>query len=296
MSSSKQKNPDWLVPDYPPLKGEVGQAAVNGQIVHYPKVARTQTDPPIVNQIVGNISFMFFKEVRKLRNGKPVYGFFKLGGNWADEIRAKSAASKIIREVDSKHQVKLCPVGGWLPLTDESAFCREMLDVRMNKNEKHLRDQAVKDTLAKQNQMKREIFEREEELKHGGDIYDDPTTLDFYSMKRVTDMKLTEQIENYIKALENIRGKLKDTRRLLKKLEIKHPEYNDQWVECWNVNRRKAGIPDFIPGEDEFKEYEETVFDDLEDSDSENEDEDVKGKDSDSENENVNVKGKGEAK
>lgn len=262
------KIPDWFVPDYPELKGtdNVGKAAVEGQVMAYPKVVRSQTDPAILNQEVGNISFMLFKEPRKLRTGKPVYGFFKLRGNWPNETDAKRQAAKIIREIDSKYPVLLAPVGHWLPITEENAIAKDMLDVRMKDDEIQLRDQAVKDKQEEERRIMREIREREDELK-SGDIYDDPTSLTYYSMRRVTEMKLVEARDAQRKQIASIEEKIDMVRRELKTLEKDHPQYGDEWLDCYNAERRKVGIPDFNPGEDTFREYNEYVLEESPEED-----------------------------
>ena len=274
---TQKKVPEWLVPGYPPLKGDdaVGQAAVEGQLVYYPKSVRTMVDPPIPGQGLGLLSFMLFKESRKLRNGTAVYGYVKLRGNWADESQAKFEASKIIREVDSKYKIRIAPTGGWVPITDEDAFVKEQLDVRMKDDEKHLRDQAVKEKEAEQRQIQREIREREDEVAHGGDIYDDPKSLTFYSMRRVTELRLMEAREQQIKQIHSIKKTLRKVQKELKRLECEHPEYKDKWIDRYNEERRKGGIPDYVPSEEQMQEHEDAHFDNLDDSDEESSKEEV---------------------
>lgn len=268
--AEKKSAPEWLIPDYPPLRYDdaVGKAAVEGQLVSYPKTVRTMTDPPISNQSLSLISYCLFKEPRVLRNGVPVYGFVKVRGTCNDETQAKFMASKIIREVDSKYQVRVAPTGAWVPITDENAFVKDILDVRMREDEIHLQDEAVKEKQSKQRQLMREIKEREDEAK-SGDIYDDPQSLTYYSMRRVTANKLMETRDSTRLQLETMEKTLRKVRKELKRLEIDHPEYIDEWVERYNVERRKAGVPDYVPVEDQVREHEDTIFETLDDSEEE---------------------------
>ncbi len=268
---TEKKTPEWLVPNYPSLKGDdaVGQAAVNGQIVAYPNVVRTMVDSPISGQKISGMSFMLFNEPRKLRNGKYVYGYIKNRGNWADENQAKFEASKIIREVDSKYQIRLAPTGAWVPITDEDAFTKETLDVRMKEDEIHIRDQAVKEKESEQRRMAREIREREEELRNEGDIYDDTTSLTYYSMRRVTELRLRETIDHQLRQIESIRKTLRKVQKELKRLEIDNGDYKNEWLNCYNVERRKTGIPDYVPSEEQLREYEDACFETLDDSEEE---------------------------
>jgi len=269
-----KKRTEWLVPDYPPLdyKNAVGEAAVKGQIYHYPKVVRTHIDEPISNQSIGAFSLNLFSEPRTLRNGKVVYGFMKLRGNWGSKDQAVFQSSKIIREVDSKFQIRMAPVGAWVPITDEEAFIKDLIDVKTSEEETiQLRDAAAKEKQAEARRIQREIREREEEAQ-GPDIYDEPESLRYYSMKRVTDMTLVENQKRLKMQLENIEEKLVEIRVDLKTLELDHPEYKEEWVDCYNAERRKGGINDFIPREDQFDEYESQSLEELKEQLKENSD------------------------
>lgn len=267
--SAEEKTPDWLVPNYPPLKCDdpAGQAAVEGQIQFYPRVVRTMVDPPVMGQRLGLVSFVLFKESRKLSNGKPVYGYVKFRGAYADKSQAKFEASKIIREVDSRYPVRIAPMGAWVPITDEEAFTKEHVDVRMTEDEKHLRDEAVKEKEAEQRRISREIREREEEVK-SGDIYDDPESLTYYSMRRVTEVRLLEYRDKYLQQIENITKSLRQVQKETKNLEVKYPDYKERWIDCYNEERRKAGIPDYVPSEEQMAEHENATLETDEDANS----------------------------
>lgn len=251
----ESKKPIYLIPEHRSLNDKETKLAVADLIASYPQVIRSMMDPPITNQVYGNISFMLFNEPKKLRTGKNVYGFVKVRGNWADEYLAKKKATDIVREHDSKYKIKICPVGHWMPITDEEAFVNEMLDVNTEGEDSvQLRDQAVKEKESEQRKVMREIREREEEAKKD-DVYDDQESLTFYTMKRVTEMRLVENIEIKMNEVKSLEGKLVDTRRILKKLDVSHLSYNDQWIERYNVERRKSGIPDFKPSDKLLEEY-----------------------------------------
>lgn len=256
-----KKFPDWLVPGYPPLKGDdpVGQAAVNGQLVHYPKVVRTMADHPLVGQRLSCISFMLFKEPRKLSNGVPVYGYLKCRGNWADESQASHEATKIIKNVDSKYPIRIAPTGEWVPITDEEAFNNDKLEVKTSEDQICLQDEAAKEKLNEQRRIKKEIMERESELRSTGDIYDDPTSLSFYAMRRVTEKTLIESRERQINQLESTHATIRKVQLELKDLEEKYPEYIDQWVDRYNEERAKAGIPNYVPSEKQEKEHNDAM-------------------------------------
>jgi hypothetical protein len=244
-TNNTSQPPGWLVPTYPSLRGDdvVGRAAVEGQLVSYPKVVRTMTDPAIVGQKLSCVSFMLFKEPRKVSKGPPVYGYVKMRGNWADQSQATFEASKIIRDIDSKYAIRLAPTGSWVPITDNAAFIEDHLDVNTGEQEFALRDEAVKEKQADDNRIKKELRDREEELKEDGDIYDDPTSLTYYAMRRVTETTLLDTYDRQYAQLKSTKAVINKVQRELKKLELSNPEYTEQWIDRYNQEREKGGVP-----------------------------------------------------
>ena len=258
------KKPEWLINDYPPLTGAACKEAVRSQTIKYPKVVRQMDDPPIANQMYGNLSFMFFDDPKTLSTGKKVYGFCKVRGVWPTETTATEDSKRIIREVDSRFQIRIAPVGSWVPLTNENAFCKDLLDVSTKDDDMNqLRSEAIKQKEGEQRKIMRELKEREEDVCTE-DLYDDKTTLKYYSMKRVTEMRLTEACEINRKKLVKTEHNQHKIRLELKRLEQDNPHYKDDWVECYNQERKKSGIFAYVPGEDEFDEYEKTTAEELE--------------------------------
>ncbi len=253
-----QTPPEWYDPEYPPLKGSVGQAAVKGQLVSYPMVVRGNIDPPVIGQQVSLVSFMFFKEPQvEPKSGKPLYGFFKIRGNHADMDLAKKNAAGIIREHDSKYRIRHGPVGYWLPITEADGPGTDMLDVRMNDEEVHLRDQMAKEKQHDEARVMRELEDRKEQLKK--DIYDDKSSLDYYTMKRVTDLRLQENLDIEARKFEDIKEKLATVRKELKGLEAANAQYRDLWVDNYNEGRKKSGISAYVPSEKYTALYEEAI-------------------------------------
>lgn len=255
---SAEKKPDWLVPGYPALSGEVGMAAVQDKIVPFPQVVRGNKDFPVAQQAMGLVSFMLFKEPKKLPSGLPLYGFFKLRGNYSDEDMCKTKASDIICNQDSKNKIKLAEVGAWLPITEEEGggIVKETVNVNVDATEQDkLREAAIIEERKKADRVMREIRDREEEVKNSKDYNDEPESLDYYTMKRITWLRLEEQLELLKSQISSIESKKSDTRVLLADLEKAHPEYSEEWIDNYNVERRKSGIPDYVPSEKQEELY-----------------------------------------
>ncbi len=247
-SNSKPANPDWLVPGYPALKGEVGQAAVNGQLFWYPKVARSNNDPPVPGQRMALVSYTFFdrpKVITDSSSEKPIYGFVKVRGIYPDDDTAHNAASAMVRKVDSKHRIGFLPVGHWGPITENLMFFQDMFDVKMQEKEVTLRDRASLDKRKQDELLAKELEENLKEAQRY-DIYDDQQSLDFYTLKRNTAFKLMSERDRYLAFIKEVEGKIEKTLDILRPLEEQHPEYKSEWFAHYNkelAKRKIRGIP-----------------------------------------------------
>ncbi len=273
MASKKEvKRPEWYDPLHEPLNTNELRSAMDNKHLNmtnekdFPQILRTNTDDAIPNQAVGNITFNLFPQDKIYINpktNKPVYGFMKLRGNWLNGDDAYFQASKIIKNVDSKYRIFSVPVGHWIPVTEDDIFARDTIDVKMNDDGIQLRDKAVKEKEDENKRKMREIKEREEELKNDGDVYDDQESLRFYTMKRVTYMTLQEYIEKQKKELKRNLDNLTKTTKILKTLDSKYPQYQTQWVNMYNDERKKGGIGEYEYDEDKWEYYNKTDIDNL---------------------------------
>lgn len=235
----------------PALSAEQLDAAVKTNI-SFPTVVKSMVDAPITNQGLSLMSFMFLPEPKKLPNGKTVYGYVKNRGNYAgsidDTTLAEQKAATIVKEQDSKFKIRIAPTGYWVPITDDDGAAQSALDVRMNEQEIHLRDEAVRAKQASERQAMRELKEREQEVK-SKDIYDNPESLEFYTMKRVVDYTLYDHIVAQEEKLREVREKLEMNRNICANLEKTHPEYRSQWIDRYNTERAGVGIPAYVLSE-----------------------------------------------
>lgn len=258
MSSTKSstKQPEWYNPLHSPLVESDVRKAYDAKVSDFPEVIRSNKDIQIANQSYGLVSFMLFSEPKKLKSGKNAYGFIKLRGNWADIDQCKTKAASIIREQDSKSNIKIAPVGQWLPIAEDDSLVEENVDVNTEATEKErLKEEAVKEQEREKNRIQRELREREEEVKNSKDYNDDPDHIDFYTLKRVTWLRLRENIAMMQNQVNTLQTKLDGVRKVLVDLDNKHPTYATEWIDNYNKERRKAGIPDYIPSETETKTY-----------------------------------------
>lgn len=246
-------------PTYPPLTGKEAIAAVQNQILEYPQIVRSKTDEPISEQHFGLISFVLLKQEAQTKDGKKIYGFFKLRGNWASPEQAQSKGARIVREQDSKHKIRVANVGHWLPLCEDNSLVKQNIGVNLeDTDEEEIRRKAEVQTENKKRQVMREMKEREEEIKNAKDLNEDEESLDHYTMKRVVWMRMRENMQQLRTQTESLDEKYEEVREILRKLDDAHPNYEDEWIENYNKERRKSGIPDHVPSKREEEVYNKT--------------------------------------
>jgi hypothetical protein len=248
-------NPDWKIPGYPELKGNVGQAAVNGQIVYYPQVVRSDTDTPVDRQAFGMVTLNLLPEPREVTVGNTktkIYGFLKLRGNWADVDQCTAKAAAIVREQDSKNFTRIAHVGYWLPICDSECLSKEVVSVGAAdepEDQRRAREKLSRKKHAEQAKYEKEIRDREEEIKNAPDHNDDPLSIDYYTMKRVLAVRLDEQISQFQKKLDGLTAARDMNNNLVYALDQLVPNHQNSWIDNYNKEARNAGVADFVEPE-----------------------------------------------
>lgn len=229
---------EMFQPNASPLNSEELSNASQELIRKYPQVARSADDPPIGRQSIANLSFMLLNEPKD-----GIYGFVKVRGVWENEDMATQKGEELIKMVDSVFPIHQAQVGRWAPITNNPKYTSDKLDVKTKEQEIALRDKAAKENLAKNQQQRREIEEQREAVKRD-DIDADPNSLDFYTKKRVSQKELKGYINQGLEKLRLLKKQLKKIDKEVLELNKNHPQYIDLWLENYNKQRRKVGLPD----------------------------------------------------
>lgn len=213
---------------------------------------RTKQDPVIPNQGCVLISTLPLNEPKITETGDKVYGFMKVRGvfpgSHVNNKNAIDAAETLIREFDSKHEIQIVPMGMWVPYSHNGSHIVDKIDAKMNPDDKteiHLRDQAARDKAAKDRALARELKEKSEDVANN-DIYDDKESLKYYGMKMVVLIHLQDAIANLEEKIRETKAKMSDVKNICKTLDENHPNYNSEWVDLYNEERKKVGIPEFV--------------------------------------------------
>lgn len=237
-------------------------------ISQFPERVLKNEDPPRPGQKVTSYSFLHLKTPVKLKDGTMVSTFVKCRGTFESDTEAERDATKIIRTFDSKNRIYHGLTGYWYPVVNSLLAASETLDVTDKQGERSLHDEIARQKDEEVRATRRELEEKIDEAKKS-DIYDDPTSLRFYSNKRVTEYRLRQEIDVRDQQLNEYKASLLKTRKILLDLERSHPNYRSQWVNCYNEERSKTKLANYVPSESEISEYEKAMEELSKDSKSE---------------------------
>jgi hypothetical protein len=212
---------------------------VSSYVERFPQVERRYADPPVELQKVGLISFVPAKGATP--NEKGVYGFAKLRGNFASEQEANEQAERLIRNVDSYHQIYHTYVGRPFPLTQSSEYSKEVNQVDLQKEMASAMSDDIRKKREKEQKDIEEIKNREKELLEDVKKTEENRD-DHYTTLRVKKAQLTWTYAETEKKMKQMAGVIAKTRYEIEELDRTHPELKDLYFNKYMDARRQAGL------------------------------------------------------
>jgi hypothetical protein len=226
---------------------------VSSYVERFPQVERRYADPPVELQKVGLISFVPAKGATP--NEKGVYGFAKLRGNFASEQEANEQAERLIRNVDSYHQIYHTYVGRPFPLTQSSEYSKEVNQVDLQKEMASAMSDDIRKKREKEQKDIEEIKNREKELLEDVKKTEENRD-DHYTTLRVKKAQLTWTYAETEKKMKQMAGVIAKTRYEIEELDRTHPELKDLYFNKYMDARRQAGLStDKIDAGNNFIKY-----------------------------------------
>lgn len=228
----------------PPLtEGQVSEAMkelnVTAFVERFPEVERRFADPPIDMQKIGLISFVPAKGAKP--NEQGIFGFAKLRGNFASETEANEQAERIVRNVDSYHQIYHTYVGRPFPLTISSDYSASVNRVDLQQATSASISNAVREKREKEQREIEEIKNRERELLDDVKKTEENRD-DHYTTLRVKKAQLTWTYLETEKKLQQMAGLIARARHEIEELDEKHPELKDVYYNKYMEARKQAGL------------------------------------------------------
>lgn len=212
---------------------------VTAFVERFPQVERRFADPPLDLQRIGLISFVPAKGSKP--NEQGIYGFAKLRGNFATETEASEHAERIIRTVDSYHQIYHTYVGRPFPLTCSSEYSKEVSRVDLQKETANAISDDVRKKREKEQKEIEEIKNREKELLEDVKKTEENRD-DHYTTLRVKKAQLTWTYIETEKKLQQMAGLIARARHEVEELDASHPELKTTYYNKYMDARKQAGL------------------------------------------------------
>ncbi|AGV01705.1 hypothetical protein C8_356 [Cannes 8 virus] len=231
----------FVDPKAPALTDEETAAAAEALYKSFPSVSRgLKSDPPIPGQAVVNLSFY---PLEKPVNG--IHGCVRVRGVWPDAELAERSAMKIFKEHDSTAPIFAAQVGALLPFTLNTDLAAEVEDVPVenprDEYQKKLQERVIQQNIEKDKKFARELEERKKTALHEGALDDDPSTLEYYTKKKVARRQVDQYITEYLERIETMKKSAQKLDEEIAELDAKNSEYSQKWLALYNEERKKMG-------------------------------------------------------
>jgi hypothetical protein len=212
------------------------EAAFKENVVKFPRVEKLPIDPPLAGQ---NWSLFSFKFLPKPVGG--VYGFLKFRGAFPTEDSWEKHAKNIIRSVDSKHKIWPFEYGKWMPITDNTDYAADTLDVSQQEELKRIYNQQESEEAKQGKKQVREVQERVQKLKEEAMRKEvDNNSIDYYAQQIMKKEQLESWLEQVRERKRTMLAALDSTQEEIDRLDSSNPEYADQVDE--KIKEIKDGV------------------------------------------------------
>jgi hypothetical protein len=221
------------------LSSAMSELNVSTFVERFPQVERRFADPPLDLQRIGLISFVPAKGASP--NDKGVYGFAKLRGNFQTEDEASEQAERLIRNVDSYHQIYHTYVGRPFPLTCSSDYSKEVTRVELQKEVATSISDDVRKKREKEQKDIEDIKNREKELLEDVKKTEENRD-DHYTTLRVKKAQLTWTYLETEKKLQQMATLIAKAEYEVQQLDKSHPELKDTFYNKYMEARKQSGL------------------------------------------------------
>lgn len=211
----------------------------------FPRSVKSTTDPILMGQEYGLISFTPAHDVQPNKNG--IYGVMKLRGNFSTIDESEKYAEKLIRTHDSYNEIHVVRTGQVFPLTKKAELVEETINVDINKEADKIVSESVKEKRNKEKVEMKTIQEREKKLlKENQEILKDEykqDPIDEYTMLRVKKAQLMWTLIQTKKRInDEILPALKKTKKSIMEMNEEYPEFDKMYYDRYIEARKSVGI------------------------------------------------------
>ena len=209
---------------------------------NYPRLERVYVDPPLINQTYSLHSFIPSKNAKPDKDG--IYGMVKFRGAFQTKEEAFKRAEYLIRTADSYHKIYTGFVGRPFPITTESRFSQEKIDIDLKKKTQEIVSENIIEKKRAEQRQVEDIKQREENLITRQKENKDNDPFEQYITNQVKRAQLYWTYTETQKKMDDMKQIILRTRTSIKQAEQEHPKYLKQYKEKYMKARDLANIPD----------------------------------------------------
>lgn len=209
-------------------------------VENYPKLDRQYVDPDIPQQMYSLFSFVPSKGAKPDKDG--VFGMAKIRGTYATQPECSSRAEKILREVDSYHEIHTVYTGKPFPITTDEKFFKNMNVVDIKAKTQEVISEDVKEKRAKEREDIEDAKRKEKALldAQNKEIPEDPMTK--YTTLCIKKAQLTYTLCDNMKKLSGIKDNILRARDEIAKMDKEYPDFRESYYKQYMDARRQAGL------------------------------------------------------
>lgn len=223
------------------LKNAMNDLVQTNVVKNYPKLERVYVDPPLINQVYSLHSFIPSKNAKPDKDG--IYGMVKFRGSFQTKEEAFKRAETLIRTADSYHKIYTGFVGRPFPITVESRFSQEKIDIDLKKKTQEVVSENIMEKKREEQKQVEDIKKREENLISRQKENKDNDPFEQYITNQVKRAQLYWTYTETQKKMDEMKNIIIKTRKLIKDTEKDHPEYLTKYKEKYMKARNLANIP-----------------------------------------------------
>lgn len=222
-----------------PLNDEemkVARVALKNKVfmnLEFPKTQKFRDDPAINGQRYGLISFYPSKNATPDEDG--CFGVLKVRGTFQTMKEADDWSENLVRNYDSMSEIDFIFVGKDFPImVDNTIYTRTTREIDVSKKCDETFKSTMKTKASKEEQDKKEVFERQKALldkthqKEQATIFKD---LDYYIQLRVKKANALMLIDNAQQKTKEAKAVIEKTNNDIEEIEKENPDYKEEYLQ-----------------------------------------------------------------
>ena len=240
----------------------------------YLRDRKTRTDPEVLGQTIGLVSFIPSKDARPDSEGS--FGVMKLRGNFQTASEAEKWCQMLIRDYDSYSVNQFLFVGREYPLmATNSIYASVDKDEKLKDVISKVVKVYLKDIAEKREKDEKDMLERQSKLSLNKeqkrvtpDKEEDKTSIEYYTLLNVKRAYNMGQFNESDLTLKKSQMVIENTQKEILEMETKFADFKKEYLDRFIEAVKKAGTPEesdsfikFMVDEDEMKMVKQAIED-----------------------------------